>query len=92
MTYKNWIKFFAYCFLKVHLHHSSQIKAIKKSQNSRNQRLSYYFCLMMEGFGSGSLPLTNGSGRPKNLQIRMRTLLFGVVFYVDYMSKYSHIA
>jgi hypothetical protein len=22
---------------------------------------------MMEGFGSGSVPLTNGSGRPKNL-------------------------
>jgi hypothetical protein len=29
-------KFYAYYFMKVHLHHSSQIKVIKKSQNSRN--------------------------------------------------------
>jgi hypothetical protein len=49
-----------------------------KSQNSRNQGYSYFFCLMMEdyfclmmmeGSGSGSIPLTNGSGagsrRPK---------------------------
>ncbi len=36
------------------------------SQNSRNQGFSYYICLMIEG--SGSIPLTNGSGsrRPKN--------------------------
>jgi hypothetical protein len=34
------------------------------SQNSRGQNFSYYFCLMMEGSGSGyrSVPLTNGSG------------------------------
>ncbi len=38
-------------------------KVIKKSQNSRNQVFSYYFCLMMEGSGSES-------GRPKNLRIR----------------------
>ncbi len=38
----------------------------KKSENIRNQRLSFFFCLMTEG--SGSVPLTNGSesGRPKN--------------------------
>ncbi len=38
---------------------------IKNSQNSKNQGFSYYFCLMIEG--SGSVPLTNGSGsrRPK---------------------------
>jgi hypothetical protein len=37
----------------------------QKSQNSRNQGFSYYFCLMIEG--SGSIPLTSGygSGRPK---------------------------
>ncbi len=34
-------------------------KVIKKSQNSRNQGFSYYFCLLIEG--SGSVPLTNGS-------------------------------
>ncbi len=47
---------------------------IKKSQNSRNQGFSYYFCLMIEG--SGFVPLTNGSGyrsgRPKNIQSRIR--------------------
>jgi hypothetical protein len=37
-------KFFAYYFLKVHLHHFSKIKCHKeKSQNSRNQCFSYYF-------------------------------------------------
>jgi hypothetical protein len=39
-------------------------KVIKKSQNSRNQGFSYYFCLMMEGSGSrsgaGSVLVTNG--------------------------------
>jgi hypothetical protein len=51
----------------------------EKSQNSRNQGFSYYFCLMIEGSGAGdksvsgagfgSAPLTNGSGsrRPKNI-------------------------
>ncbi len=48
----------------------------KKSQNSRNQGFSYFFCLMIEG--SGSIPLTDGSGsrsgsrRPKNMRIRIR--------------------
>ncbi len=57
-------KFFvhtAYYFLKVHLHHFSKIKSLKESQNSRNQGLSYYFCMMIEG---------SGSGRPKNMWIR----------------------
>ncbi len=47
-------------------------KAKKKSQNSRNQGFSTYFCLMIEG--SGSIPLTNGSGSrmPKNMWIRIR--------------------
>jgi hypothetical protein len=48
---------------------------IKKSQNSRNEDFSYYFC-MIEGSasGAGSVPLTNGSGSvmPKNLWIRIR--------------------
>jgi hypothetical protein len=50
--------------MKIHLHHSSKI-VITKSQNSRNKDSSYYFCLTMEGSGSGSVLLTNGSGRPK---------------------------
>jgi hypothetical protein len=68
--------FSAYYFLKVHLHHFSKKKVKKKSQNSKNQAFSYYICLMIEGFGSGSgsIPLTDGSGagsrRPKNMWIR----------------------
>ncbi len=46
----------------------------KKSQSSRNQSFSYYFCLVIEGSGSGSTPLSNGSAsglrRPKNMWIR----------------------
>jgi hypothetical protein len=46
-------------------------KVIKKSQNSRNQCFSHHFCLMIEG--SGSVPMTNGSGsrRHKNIRIRI---------------------
>ncbi len=46
-------------------------KCHKESQNSRNQGFSYYFCLMIEGSGSGSVYRTNRSGseRPKNIRI-----------------------
>ncbi len=37
-------------------------EVINKSQNSKNQCLSYYFCLMIEGSGFGSLFLTNPRG------------------------------
>jgi hypothetical protein len=37
----------AYYLLKVDLHHIS-----KKSQNSRNQGFSCYFCLMIKGSGA----------------------------------------
>ncbi len=49
-------------------------KVMKKSQNSRNPGFSYYFCLMIEGSVSGSLPRTTGSEsrRPKNVRIRIR--------------------
>ncbi len=59
-------------FFKVHLHHLSKIKSQKESQNSRNQGFSCYFCMMIEGSGSGSIPLTSGSGsvKPKNMWIR----------------------
>ena len=65
---------FAHYFLEVHLHHFSEINVIKKSQNRRNQGFSFYFCLMIEGSGVGSVPLTNGSGsgRPNNIRIRIR--------------------
>jgi hypothetical protein len=51
----------------------SKIKSHKKSQNSRNQCFSYYFCLIIEG--SGFLTNGSGSGSPKNvwiLRIRIR--------------------
>ncbi len=56
-------------FLKIYLHNFSKIKSQgKKSQNSRNQGLTYFSCLMKEG--SGSVPLSNwfgyGSRRPKS--------------------------
>jgi hypothetical protein len=55
-----FLSFFAYYFLKIHLRHFSKIKCyILKSQNSRNQCFSHYFCMMIEG--SGSVSLTNGS-------------------------------
>jgi hypothetical protein len=41
-----------------------------------NQGFSYYFCMMIEESGSGSIPLTSGSAsgtwRPKNIWIRIR--------------------
>ncbi len=42
------------------MHH----KVIKNSQNNRNQGFSYYFCFMIEGFGSR----TKGSGAPKTYE------------------------
>ncbi len=67
--------FFAYYFLKVHLHHFSKIKVMKNSQNIRNQCFSWWWK------DPESDPvlylLTNGSGTggPKNiwiLRIRIR--------------------
>jgi hypothetical protein len=38
----------------------------KEVTKHRNKRFSYYFCLMMEGSGSGSVPLNDpDSGDPK---------------------------
>ncbi len=63
-------QFFLLCyFLKVHLHYFWKIKSHKESQNSRIQGFSYYFCMMIEGSGSG---FRAGSGRPKNSWIRIR--------------------
>jgi hypothetical protein len=76
--------FSTYYFLKVHLHHFSKIKSQKESQNRRNQGFSSYFCMMIEGAGSGSIHLTSGSGsgsrRPKNMWIRWIKTLLIIVF------------
>ncbi len=62
-------------FFKRYIYIIFQEKSQKESQNSRNQGFSCYFCMIIEG--SGSIPLTNGSGsvsgRPKNMwRIRIR--------------------
>jgi hypothetical protein len=85
----------AFYFLKLHLHHFSNIKSQKESQNSRNQGFSYYFCTMIEGSGSGSIPPTSGSGseRPKNMWIRwirIRNTVHNTVFYLQ--TRYSFLA
>jgi len=42
------------------LHHFSKIKSQEESQNGRNHGFSYYFCMMIEGSGVGSIPRTSG--------------------------------
>jgi hypothetical protein len=49
-------------FLKVHLYHFSKIKSQKEVTNLWYQGFSYYFSLMTEGSGSGSILLPYGSG------------------------------
>ncbi len=73
LTFKmpNFFSFSADYFLKVHLHHFSKTKSQKESQNSRNQGFSYYFCTIIEG--SGSKPLTNGSGGSGSATLAERT-------------------
>ncbi len=56
-------------------------KVIKKSQNSRNQGFSYYFCLMIEGSGSGA-----ESRWPKN--IRFRRIRFLIRFPQHWFSYF----
>jgi hypothetical protein len=58
--------FSAYYFLKgTFISFFKDNKVIKKTQNSRNQGFSYYFCLTIAG------PLPNGSERPKKQRIRI---------------------
>jgi hypothetical protein len=84
--------FSAYYILKVHLHNFPRIKSQNESQNSRNQGFSYYFCMMTEG--SGSIPLTNGSGsgRPKNMWIRIRIRIRNTAFTLHLLSHQITIA
>ncbi len=59
-----------------------------KSENNKNQGFSYFFCLMIAGSESGSIPLINGSesrsGRPKNIRIRIRNTVFSVCMAIEY--------
>ncbi len=88
----------AYYFLKVHLHHFSKIKSPKKSQNSRKQAFSYYFCLMIEESGAGSasrsILLTNGSGSrgPENMWIRwIPTRIRNTAYHTENTSKFRSV-
>ncbi len=95
MSTKN--SFFCLLLFKGTFTSFSKIKVIQKSQNSRKQCFSYYFCLMIEGSGagagSGSMSLTNGSGwgsrRPKNIwilriRIRIRNTDLNHAYYTTY--------
>jgi hypothetical protein len=42
---------------------------MSKRSHKTDQGFSYYFCLMIEGSGSESIPLTNGSGSATLLEI-----------------------
>jgi hypothetical protein len=82
MPTRKFFKMF-FCFLLFEVTFTSffkEKKIQKKSQNSRNQGFSNYFCLMTERSGSGSKPLTNGSGsgRPKTCGSGSGTLLLNV--------------
>ncbi len=79
MPTKNYFLFYFFCLLLFEGTFTSflsfsKINSKKETQNSRNQDFS--FCMLKEGSrsGSGSIPLTNGSGsrRPRNLWIRIR--------------------
>ncbi len=60
---------FASDFLKVHFPQSKSQKEVKK--NSKNQAFSYFWCLLMEGPGCGSVTNKDGSRskRPKNIRL-----------------------
>jgi hypothetical protein len=53
-VFKKKTRVFSNPALKINLHNFSKIKVMKKSQKSRNQGFSYYFCLMIKGSGSVS--------------------------------------
>ncbi len=67
------ISVFANYYLNVYIYITWKIKKAQEVIKLKKSRFSYYFCLMIEGSGSGSVPLTNRSGseswRPKNLRI-----------------------
>jgi hypothetical protein len=56
--------FFAYYFLKLHLHQSSKMKKSKRSYQKGDHGFFFLFCLLMEG--SGSVQSNDGSGGTKH--------------------------
>jgi hypothetical protein len=64
-------KFFAYYFLKLHLHHSSKLRSHEGVTKQQELRFLSLFLLDEEGSGAGtgSVTHTNGSGWPKNIRI-----------------------
>ncbi len=72
-NYNLFCHFFAYYFLKLHLHHFSKIHDTKQ-----------YLCLLKEGSGSGSVPRTKGPdldpGGPKTYGSGSATFLVWEAF------------
>jgi hypothetical protein len=60
VTYKTPKKWFLQIFFWLLCEGRYITSFLHQSQKSRNQGFSYYFCLMMEGSRSGSVPLTKG--------------------------------
>jgi hypothetical protein len=63
-------------------------KKLQRSHKQWESRFSYYFCFMIEG--SGSVPLINGSGsgRPKNILVRLlriRIWYYGALVFPMYL-------
>ncbi len=76
LLFRQWPskRFFVYyprCFLRVHLHHSSQIKSQKEVTKQWKSRFSLLFLFVIEG--SGSVSLTTGSRWLKNTVCNVNT-------------------
>ncbi len=82
-------KFFAYYFLKVHLHHFSKIKGQKEVVGIK---VFFYFCMMMKGSGaesgSGSMSLPNPDPDPQHCS---RILLFINIFRKQMVNNCIHV-
>jgi hypothetical protein len=75
MPTKNNFKKMFFCILLIEGTFTSFFKGKKSKRSHKTEEIKflfYYFRLIIEGSGSGSIPLTNGSGsrRTKNTWIR----------------------
>ncbi len=88
--------FSAYYFLKLNLYHFSKIKSQKDKKKSRNQGFSYYFCMMIEGSGSGSRAgsrsthHTSGSGSRRHKNMWIRWIRIRIRNTADHWFLYGH--
>jgi hypothetical protein len=87
---KKGFLFIRYVF-KLHLNHFQRKKVQTKSKNSRNQGFLIIFDerrIRIRSWAE-SVPLTNrsGSGRPKNMWIRIRNIVFYDLFYDPWLNN-----